>query len=147
MLAEFVFICLAFSLSMILSGFIHLVVNGRSSFFVCVCLSLSHVWLFAAPWTVAHQAPPSKEFSRQDTGLPGIQAIGLPFPILGALSDPGIEPTSLKACVLGTTWQKFEYWLYNNNNYCIIVKFEIDNGIEGHVGECLHSWETLASSI
>ena len=22
-----------------------------------LCLSLSHVWLFAAPWTVAHQAP------------------------------------------------------------------------------------------
>ena len=27
--------------------------------------SLSHVQLFATPWTVAHQAPPSMEFSRQ----------------------------------------------------------------------------------
>ena len=27
--------------------------------------SLSHVQLFATPWTVAHQAPPSKGFSRQ----------------------------------------------------------------------------------
>ena len=25
--------------------------------------SLSHVWLFATPWTVAHQAPPSMGFS------------------------------------------------------------------------------------
>ena len=25
---------------------------------------LSHVWLFATPWTVAYQAPPSMEFSR-----------------------------------------------------------------------------------
>ena len=28
--------------------------------------SLSHVRLFATPWTVAHQAPPSMEFSRQE---------------------------------------------------------------------------------
>ena len=28
--------------------------------------SLSCVWLFAAPWTVAYQVPPSMEFSRQE---------------------------------------------------------------------------------
>ena len=28
--------------------------------------SLSHVWLFAAPWTAAYQAPPSMGFSRQE---------------------------------------------------------------------------------
>ena len=28
--------------------------------------SLSHVQLFATPWTVAYQAPPSMEFSRQE---------------------------------------------------------------------------------
>ena len=27
---------------------------------------LSHVWLFAIPWTVAEQAPPSMEFCRQE---------------------------------------------------------------------------------
>ena len=27
---------------------------------------LSHVRLFAIPWTVAYQAPPSMEFSRQE---------------------------------------------------------------------------------
>ena len=33
---------------------------------------LSHAWLFATPWTVAHQAPPSMGFSRQEywSGLP-----------------------------------------------------------------------------
>ena len=31
--------------------------------------SLSHVWLFATPWTIAHQSPPSMGFSRQDTGV------------------------------------------------------------------------------
>ena len=28
--------------------------------------ALSHVWLFETPWTVAYQAPPSMEFSRQE---------------------------------------------------------------------------------
>ena len=34
--------------------------------------SLSHVQLFVAPWTVAYEAPPSMEFSRQEywSGLP-----------------------------------------------------------------------------
>ena len=34
--------------------------------------SLSRVWLFATPWTVAYQAPPSMGFSTQEywSGLP-----------------------------------------------------------------------------
>ena len=54
----------------------------------CVCaLSLSRVWLFVSPWTVAHQAPLSKEFSRQEYWS------GLPLPSPGVLPDPGIELT------------------------------------------------------
>ena len=44
-----------------------------SAFFMLLLLScVSHVWLFTTPWTVAHQAPPSMGFSRQDywSGLP-----------------------------------------------------------------------------
>ena len=36
---------------------------------VCVCAQarvLRHVWLFVTPWTVAHEAPLSMEFSRQE---------------------------------------------------------------------------------
>ena len=47
--------------------------------------SLSCVQLFATPWTVAHQAPPSMGFSRQEYWS------GLPFPSPGDLPDPGIE--------------------------------------------------------
>ena len=50
--------------------------------------SLSHVQLFATPWTVAYQAPPSTEFSRQ------VYWSGFPFPSPGDLPDPGIEPGS-----------------------------------------------------
>ena len=50
---------------------------------------LSHVQLFVTPWSVAHQAPLSMGFSRQEywSGLPGI----LPRD----RHDPGIELTSL----------------------------------------------------
>ena len=50
--------------------------------------SLSCVQLFVTPWTVAHQAPPSMEFSRQEYWS------WLPFPSPGDLPDLGIEPWS-----------------------------------------------------
>ena len=48
----------------------------------------SRVQLFATPWTVAYQAPPSMGFSRQECWS------GLPFPSLGDLPNPGIKPGS-----------------------------------------------------
>ena len=50
--------------------------------------SLSHVQLFATPWTVAYEVPPSKEFSRQEYWN------GLPFHFSGDLPNPGMEPGS-----------------------------------------------------
>ena len=50
--------------------------------------SLSRVWLFATPWTVTYQAPPSMGFSRQEYWSV------LPFPSPGDLPDPGIEQVS-----------------------------------------------------
>ena len=50
--------------------------------------SLSRVRLFATPWTVAHQAPQSMGFSRQEYWS------GLPFPSPGDLPNPGIESRS-----------------------------------------------------
>ena len=49
---------------------------------------LSRVRLFATPWTIAYQAPPSMGFSRQEYWS------GLPFPSPGDLPNPGIEPRS-----------------------------------------------------
>ena len=50
--------------------------------------SLSRDRLFATPWTVAHQAPPSMELSRQAYWS------GLPLSSPGDLPDPGIKPGS-----------------------------------------------------
>ena len=50
--------------------------------------SVAHVQILVTPWTVAYQAPPSMEFSRQEYWS------GLPFPSPGDLPNPGIEPRS-----------------------------------------------------
>ena len=56
----------------------------------CVCvLSCSVVSDSATPWTVDHQAPLSRELSRQEYWS------GLPFPSPEDLPNPGPEPTSL----------------------------------------------------
>ena len=63
---------------------------------VC-CAVLSHfgrVWLFVTPWTVAHQAPLSRGFSRQEYWN------GLLCPPPRYLPYPGIELVSLMSLVL-----------------------------------------------
>ena len=55
---------------------------------------LSHVQLFATPWTVAHQAPVSMGFSREEYWS------GAPSPPPGDLPSPGIEPRSLTSPAL-----------------------------------------------
>ena len=73
---------------------------------------LSHVRLFAMPWTVAYQVSPSMGFSRQEYWS------GLPFPSPGDLPYPRIEPGSptLEADALppGSSRQMYSlvvYWL------------------------------------
>ena len=54
----------------------------------CCLVAKSCPTLFATPWTVAHQAPLSMGFPRQEYWS------GLPFPPPGHLPNPGIEPAS-----------------------------------------------------
>ena len=60
---------------------------------ICVFV-LSHLRLCATPWTVAHQASLSMQFSRQEYWS------GLPFPPPGDLLNPRIKPMSLTSLVL-----------------------------------------------
>ena len=55
---------------------------------------LSYVQLFETPWTVAHQVPLSREFSREEYWS------GLPFPTPGNLPYLGIELASLASPAL-----------------------------------------------
>ena len=61
----------------------------------CVCMSCSVVSNPATPWTVAHQVPLSKGFSRQEYWS------GSPFPPPGDLPDPGVE---LQSRALAAAW-------------------------------------------
>ena len=72
---------------------------------MCVC-TLSRVLLFITPWAVAHQAPRSMGFCRQEYWS------GLPFPTPGDLLNPGVKPESLSSPALAgglfttsTTWK------------------------------------------
>ena len=56
---------------------------------VCAYFRFGRVRLFVTPWTVAHQAPLSMGFSRQEYWS------GLSSPPPGDLHNPGIEPASL----------------------------------------------------
>ena len=68
----------------------------------CMLSRFSCVWLLATLWTVAHQAPLSKGFSRQECWS------GLPCSPPRDLSHAGIEPTSLMSAALATTSAAWE---------------------------------------
>ena len=67
-------------------------------YFCMYAQSLSCVWLLAAPWTVAHKAPLSMEFSRQEYWS------GLPFPPSGDLPTQGsnLRLLQLLHCQVGS---------------------------------------------
>ena len=54
----------------------------------CMCVNFSHVRVFVTPWTIAHKAPLSMEFSKQEYWSE------LPFPSPEDLPNPGIKPIS-----------------------------------------------------
>ena len=60
----------------------------------CMLSRFGHVQLFATPWIVAHQAPLSMGFSRQEHWS------GLPCPPPGGLPNPWVEPASLTSPAL-----------------------------------------------
>ena len=82
----------------------------------CRCMNervLSHVQLFTTPRTVAHQAPLSMEFSRQEYWS------GLLFPFPGDLPDPGIEPYLL--CLLRLQVESLPQSHLRSPSRCILV--------------------------
>ena len=83
------------------------------------------------PWTVAHQAPQSVEFSRQEYWN------GLPFPSPGDLPNPGIEPGSpaLQADTLPSEPPEKSLVTFKSRNDVIISKASQKwfTGVEGAV--------------
>ena len=71
---------------------------------VCVLSRFSPVWLFATLWTVAHQAPLSMGFSRQEYWS------GLPCPPPGVVPDPGIGSMSPVSPALQADSLPLSHW-------------------------------------
>ena len=69
------------------------VLTAESPWHACLLSCFSSVWLFVSLWVVAHQAPLSMGFSRQEYWS------GLPCPP-GELPHSGIEPMSLMSPAL-----------------------------------------------
>ena len=56
---------------------------------MCVLSHVTSITVFVTPWTVGHQAPLCRGFSRQEYWSEW------PFPMLGYLPNSGIKPESL----------------------------------------------------
>ena len=85
--------------------------------------SLSCVWLFAIPWTEAHQAPLSMEFSRPEYWS------GLPFPSPGDLPNPGIEPGSLNMAgrIFTDRATREDHFCFKSHLYLILCSWHWDS--------------------
>ena len=81
------------------------------------CLLLSLVQLFVAPWTVARQAPPYKEFSRQE------YCSGLSFSSQGIFPSQGSNPGLLhcRQTLYHSELTGFPMWHYCYQRHTLIV--------------------------
>ena len=75
----------------------------------------SSVRLFMTSWTVAHQAPLSMGFPRQENWT------GLLFPPPGDLTNPGTEPKSLRSPALAGRFFTTEPWGKPQRNMCVCI--------------------------
>ena len=96
----------------------------RFNLHVVMCAQLlSHVLLFVNPWTVAHQAPLSMEFSRQE------YQSGLSFP--STFLTQGSNSCLL--CLL--------HWQVDSIPLCHLVKFSFFIGLAKNLFGCFVSYE------
>ena len=106
----------------------------------CACAQLlSRVWLFVTPWTVAHQAPLSTGFFRQEYWS------WLPFPSPEALPDPqedlrGRTQVSRVSCLgrnilchWARTWAAC--WSYNAISI-LVCSFELEENLSPLLSSC-----------
>ena len=127
---------------------------------MCVCMlgHFSHVQLCATLWTVAHKAPLSMGFSRQEYWS------GLPCPPPGDLPDPRTEPVSLASPALAggffttsNTWETPIIYIHVYNDLLLHGKLPQNFAAEtaniyylhfwvSGIWVCLH-WVTLAEFL
>ena len=95
-----------------------------------------HIRFFVTPCTVAHQAPPSMGFSRQEYWS------GLPFPSPGDLPDPGIEPRSPALQEDALTSEPPGKW--DPKTYFLFSKIHLNQILSNQV-HSMYSWPWILS--
>ena len=81
----------------------------------CVLGHFSHIWFFATPWTVAHQAPLSLGFSQQEYWS------GLPCPPPGDLHNPGTELMPPASPALQADFLYWEAWEVSLEHFILVL--------------------------
>ena len=92
---------------------------------MCVFSQFGCVWLFETLWSVACQAPLSKEFSRQEYWS------GLPYPHLRDIPDSGIKPPSPELQV-----DSLPLGHLGSSIYCLKEKMEQRETSKGRAAGC-----------
>ena len=82
-----------------------------------VVLSISHIWFFVIPQTIAHQAPVSTGFSRQEYWS------GLPFPFKGIF-----QTQRLNSCLLHCR-QILYHWVTWEAPYSMISSIQFSHSV------------------
>ena len=116
--------------------------------YMCTCI-LSHfcrVWLFETLWTIVHQAPLSRRFSRQEYWS------GLPCPPPRDLPDPGIKLMSFISPALAgrffttcATWEAHNMYrkLQKSWHFCS----NISTKIMKETKQNNHHWGQIKNNI
>ena len=122
---------------------------------VIVVQSLSHVRLFATPWTAAHQASPSFTISWSLLKFMSIKSIELVMPsnhlILcrPLLLLPSIFPSiqvfskELALCIRWPQYWNFGFSISPSNEYSGLISFRIDwfdGWVDGKMDGCIDRW-------
>ena len=84
---------------------------------VLLCAMLRRVLLFMTVWTVAHQAPLSVGFPRQESWS------GLPFPPPGGLPNPGKKKSNSVSCTRGEVFNAVSPHPRTSSEHCYKFDF------------------------
>ena len=105
--------------------------------YVVVVLLISHIQLFASPWTIAHQAPLFMGFPRQEYWSE------LPFPSPWDLPDPEIKPTC--PALDGRFFTTEPPGKPNKSWWAVIYKMRWKRGIQHFLDK--HTWAQKLTNI
>ena len=129
--------CLRYFTQGLINKYPYVCIFTHTQIYICACMRscLSHVRLFATPWTVVHQAHYPWDSPGKNTGV-GCHGVGS---ISWDVLDPGIEPVSLVSPVLAgrffttsTTWKAYIYIYRHIHTHTLL--FQIEKQISLKIG-------------